>query len=151
MYGHFETCHRRASHTMFFPSPSEHFKTIWEELLLLKLSFLSPSLVKIKIPIPCFKLSGAWTIHQTDLHTETQIYHSQLLKRIQMQLSTPFLFSSYISETLLALRADLTLPLRIYPVDNMGVHRTSLRALEVKETNDGGVSETLLSLGEWRH
>jgi DNA mismatch repair ATPase MutS len=56
------------------------------------------------------------------------------------------LLSSYINETLLEQRPDLTHPLRVSPANNMLVDRITLRALEVKQNNDGGVSGTLLSV-----
>jgi DNA mismatch repair ATPase MutS len=56
------------------------------------------------------------------------------------------LLSSYINETLLEQRPDLTHPLRVSANNNMRVDRVSLRALEVLHNNDGGVSGTLLSV-----
>lgn len=63
-----------------------------------------------------------------------------------LRLSAIPLLSSYINETLLEQRPDLTHPLRVSPNNSMRVDRVSLRALEVIQNNDGGVSGTLLSV-----
>lgn len=56
------------------------------------------------------------------------------------------LLSLYISETLLSHRPDLSHPLRVDGNNSMRVDRISLRALEIKQNNDGGTSGTLLSV-----
>lgn len=61
-------------------------------------------------------------------------------------LSAIPLLSRYISETLLEQRPDLTHPLRVSANNNMRVDRVSLKALEVLQNNDGGVSGTVLSV-----
>lgn len=68
----------------------------------------------------------------------------------ETEASQPFsaipLLSSYINETLLEQRPDLSHPLRVSAANSMRVDRISLRALEVKQNNDGGTSGTLLSV-----
>lgn len=56
------------------------------------------------------------------------------------------LLSSYINETLLEHRPDLTHPLRVRPANTMRIDRVSLRALEILQNNDGGRSGTLISV-----
>ena len=56
------------------------------------------------------------------------------------------LLSAYIGETLLDQQPDLTHPLRVRPANTMRIDRVSLRALEMRQNNDGGRSGTLISV-----
>jgi DNA mismatch repair ATPase MutS len=56
------------------------------------------------------------------------------------------LLADYISETLLEHQPDLTHPLRVRPANTMRIDRVSLKALEIRQNNDGGRSGTLISV-----
>ena len=56
------------------------------------------------------------------------------------------LLSHYISQTLLEARPDLSHPLRMRPSQSMKIDRVSLKAMEIKQNNDGGSSGTLISV-----
>ena len=56
------------------------------------------------------------------------------------------LLSSYISQTLLDQRPDLAHPLRVRPANTMRIDRVTLKALEIKQNNDGGRAGTLISV-----
>lgn len=56
------------------------------------------------------------------------------------------LLSLYISQTLLEQQPDLAHPLRVRPTNTMRIDRVSLKALEIKQNNDGGRAGTLISV-----
>lgn len=64
---------------------------------------------------------------------------------VSAQSAVPLL-SAYINETLLEHQPDLSHPLRVKPANTMRIDRVSLKALEMRQNNDGGRSGTLLSV-----